>query len=340
MRFGLFQTVQWPAGSDQRQQYRNALAQAVLAEELGYHSVWMTEHHFTRHAITSDSLLLLSHLASRTERIRLGTAVAVLPFHDPVRFAESTALVDQLSDGRLDVGVGRGYQWSEYHGFGIGLDEGNDRFEEALALLLQSWTADAPFAFEGKYHSYDAAFPQPRSIQRPHPPLWHATASADGLRRCAQNGWGVLLAQGTPPEAIRQTVALYQEQLDSLSMPRSSERLVLARGMYCAPTTAEAVATYLGPYHEFSRLAAKVSAPPPDEIGAPHRNPFQFNGEAGLRQSLVCGDPDECSRALQELQEFGIDYVILFVNLGGMEHDRVVASMRLFAEEVMPRFAP
>lgn len=338
MRFGLFQTVQWPAGSDQREQYRNALAQVVLADELGYHSAWMTEHHFTRHAITSDNLALLAYLASRTERIRLGTAVSVLPFHDPVRLAESTALVDQLSDGRLDVGIGRGYQWSEYHGFGIGLDEGNERFEEALAVLLQSWAAEEPFAFEGKYHRYDAAFPQPRSVQRPHPPLWHATASASGLRRCAQNGWGVLLAQGTPPSAITGTVAAYREQIDDLGRPWSPEKLVLARGMYCAPTTAAAIDTYLRPYQDFLQLAAKVSAPPSDEVGTPHRNPFQLDGDPALQQSLVCGDPDECARAVQRLADMGIEHVIFFVNLGGMEHERVVASLKLFAAEVMPRF--
>ena len=339
MKFGLFQTVQWPTGSDQRQQYRNALAQSMLAEELGYHSVWMTEHHFTRHAITSDNLALLAYLASRTEHIRLGTAVTVLPFHDPVRLAESTSLVDQLSDGRLDVGIGRGYQWTEYNGFGIGLDEGNDRFEEALALLLRSWQAEAPFAFEGKYHSYDAAFPQPRSVQRPHPPVWHATASAPALRRCAENGWGVLLAQGTSLEAIEGTVSLYHQQLDSLSIPYSPDKVVLARGMYCVPTTREAVDTFVGPYREFLQLAAKVSAPPSDEVGTPHRNPFQMEGDPTLLQSLVCGDPDTCSRSLEQLAGLGIDYVIFFVNLGGMEHDRVVESLRLFAREVLPRFA-
>lgn len=339
MRFGLFQSVQWPEGSDQRQQYRNALEQSVLAEELGYHSVWMTEHHFTRHGITSDSLALLAYLAARTERIRLGTAVSVLPFHDPVRLAESTAVVDQLSNGRLDVGIGRGYQWAEYHGFGLGLDEGNARFEEALEVLLKSWEAVEPFAFDGKYHRYDAASPQPRPVQRPHPPIWHATASPGGLRRCAEKGWGVLLAQGTTPSAIRGTLDLYRAQLDELSLPSRTDNVVLARGMYCAPSDEAAFDRFLDPYAKFLELAARVSAPPADAVGTPHRNPFQLENDADLRMSLVCGAPDRCATSLEHLAEMGIDYVILFVNLGGMDHDRVVASLRLFAEEVMPRFS-
>ena len=180
MRIGLFLTVQWPPGSDQQRRYRETIEQCVLAEELGYDSVWLTEHHFTRHGITSDSLVLLAHIAARTEQVRLGTAVLVLPFHDPIRLAEQIALVDHLSNGRLDVGIGRGYQWAEYNGFGIGFDEGSDRFEEALAVLLQAWDTEAPVAFSGTYHSYNAAFAQPRPVQRPHPPLWHATTSDDG----------------------------------------------------------------------------------------------------------------------------------------------------------------
>lgn len=339
MKFGLFQTVPWPEGSSQRAQYRKALEQSVLADELGFHSVWLTEHHFSRHGITSDNFALLANLAARTERIRLGTAVTVLPFHDPVRLAESAGIVDHLSDGRLDVGIGRGYQWTEYHGFGMHLDEGGDRFEEALELLLRSWSAEEPFAFDGKYHHYDAAFPQPRPVQQPHPPLWHATGSDDGLRRCAENGWGVLLPQGISREAVRAVVERYAAQVADLSLPFQPEKLVLARGMYCAESDQAAQDTYLGPYVDFLERAARVSAPPSKEEGAAHRNPFQLDDPAKLLETLICGDPESCVAAVRQLEELGIDQVILFVNLGGMDHDLVMRSLRLFAAEVMPQFA-
>src|ERR1044072_1789907 len=105
MKFGLFHSVQWPEGTDQPQRYREAIDQVIRAEELGYESVWFTEHHFSRHGIVSDTFSMLAHLAARTNRIRLGTAVAVLPFHNPVRLAESSAMVDLLSNGRLDLGM-------------------------------------------------------------------------------------------------------------------------------------------------------------------------------------------------------------------------------------------
>lgn len=336
MKFSIFQTVQWPEGSDQHERYREAIDQVTVIEELGYHGVWLPEHHFTRHGITSDSLALLAHLAGLTDRIRLGTAVSVLPFHDPVRLAESIGLVDHLSEGRLDVGIGRGYQWSEYHGFGLGLDEGSDRFEEALDVLLRSWSAEEPFAFDGKYHRYDAAFPQPHPMQTPHPPIFHATASPDGLGRCAENGWSVLLAQGTPLAKISDTIDLYRAQLDQRDLAFDGAHLVLARGMYCAPTTDEAVSTFVGPYAQFLERAAQVSAPPP-AAGEPHRNPFD-PGDQGVRDGLVCGDPDECTRMIERIAELGVGHVMLFMNIADVAHEQVLASLELFAERVMPRF--
>ena len=339
MKIGLFQTVQWPAGTDQGQRYFDAIEQAMLCERAGFDSVWLTEHHFTRHGITSDSLSLLSYLAARTKRIRLGTAVAVLPFHDPVRLAESTALVDQLSGGRLDVGIGRGYQWSEYHGFAIRFDEGTDRFEEALELLLLSWTAEEPFAFEGKYHRYEAAFPQPRPRQQPHPPIWHATTSALGLQRCAENDWGVMLPQATSPAAVVDTISKFRACRQAAGRDDRLERMVLARGMYCAPTNEVARATFLKPYAEFLAQTARVSAPPTSADGGPPRNPFELADDTALHDTVICGDPETCTAGLERLAAEGIENVLLFVNIGGLPHDAVMASLDLFGAEVLPRFA-
>ena len=110
MQVGLFHSIQWPEGSNQQDRYDQALTQACHADEAGFDSVWLTEHHFSRHGIVSDSLMVLAHLAARTSSVRLGTAVSVLPLHHPVRLAEAAATVDQLSGGRLDLGIGRGYQ--------------------------------------------------------------------------------------------------------------------------------------------------------------------------------------------------------------------------------------
>jgi alkanesulfonate monooxygenase SsuD/methylene tetrahydromethanopterin reductase-like flavin-dependent oxidoreductase (luciferase family) len=193
MQVGLFHSIQWPEGSSPQDRYDQALTQACRADEAGFDSVWLTEHHFSRHGIVSDSLMVLAHLAARTSSVRLGTAVSVLPLHHPVRLAEAAATVDQLSGGRLDLGIGRGYQPGEFRGFGVDIAEKHDRFAEALDVLDRLWSTDGPVSHSGKFWSFEDAYPQPRPVQRPHPPLWLATDSPDGLAMCAAKDWGVLL---------------------------------------------------------------------------------------------------------------------------------------------------
>ena len=154
MRFGIFQFAQWPEGSVQQVRLREAVEQSVLAEALGFDSVFMTEHHFSRHGIVPDNLLMLSFIAARTRTIRLETAVCVLPLHDPVRLTESAALFDQLSAGRLEFGIGRGYQWGEFNGFGLTLDDRAARFDESIEVILRAWTSAEPFSHHGRCWRY------------------------------------------------------------------------------------------------------------------------------------------------------------------------------------------
>ena len=145
MRFGLFHSVQLPDSSAQQRYYTEALDQVLKAEQLGFDSVWFTEHHFTRHGIVSATMSVLAYLAGVTSTIRLGTAVSVLPFHNPIQLAEEVATVDLLSNGRLDLGVGRGYQWGEYHRLNIAMDEADERFAESMEVMTKAWTSTGPF---------------------------------------------------------------------------------------------------------------------------------------------------------------------------------------------------
>ena len=162
MKFGLFHSVQLPDSTQQARYYREALDQALHAESLGYDSVWFTEHHFTRHGIVSATLSLLAYLAGVTSDIRLGTAVTVLPFHNPVLLAEQAATVDLLSGGRLDFGVGRGYQWGEFHRMNIPMDEASRRFEESMSVVTKAWTATEPFDHDGEFWSFNDLTVQPK----------------------------------------------------------------------------------------------------------------------------------------------------------------------------------
>lgn len=334
MKFGLFHTVQWPEGSEVRDRIRESLQQAVHAERLGFHSVWFTEHHFARHGITADNLGLLAYLAASTERIRLGTAVSVLPFHHPLRLAESVATVDILSEGRFDFGVGRGYQWAEYHGFGMELSEGADLFRESLDLITRAWTAESPFSHRGARWQFDDVNVLPRPLQQPYPPIWLATASPDGFRRCAEHDWNVMLPQGLSLDQIANLVGMYRAALDEADKPYEADKVVLARAVYVAKDDRTAWDVADPVYDRFRENVAKLTASP--EALASNRNPFETGN---YRETAMFGSPETCTRMLRDLQGLGIEHVILFDHMGGLTHRQIVDSLDLFAAEVTPRFA-
>ena len=333
MQIGLFHSIQWPEGSDQRDRYEQALAQAVRADELGFDSVWLTEHHFSRHGIVSDSLMVLAHLAARTQRVRLGTAVSVLPLHHPLRLAEAAATVDQLSGGRLDLGIGRGYQPGEFRGFGVDIADKNDRFAEALDVLRKVWAADGPVTHEGRFWSFEDAAPQPRPVQRPHPPLWVATDSPDGLARCAAEDWGVLLPQGTSLTVTAQQMKRYAEALAGVGAGPERGRAYLARAAHVAATDEQAWAEAEGPYKDFLGYADKLrKATSAGAAGG--RSPFDL--DADLRDSALFGSPETVLSRLRDIRELGIERVMLFVHLGGLPHETILSSLDLLAREVLP----
>ncbi len=334
MQFGLFHSVQWPVGTAQYDRYQQALAQAVHAEALGFESVWMTEHHFSRHGITADSLNLLSHLAAKTERIRLGTAVSVLPFHDPIQLAESAGIVDQLSGGRLDLGIGRGNMWSEFHGFAVSHDDRARRFDEAAQVLARAWQSDAPFSHHGEFYDYDDVVVQPRPHQQPHPPIWLATAGGRGLKRCAEQGWNVMLPQGLQPDAVSEAIAGYQTELANIGATYNPDNVVLARALYVADDTETAWNEVEAAYIAFIAQARRGAATPGSNPDL--NNPFDVETR---KKGAVFGGPEDVIEMLREVEALGIEHIIFFVNFGDLPHERVMRSLDRFAQHVMPHFS-
>jgi alkanesulfonate monooxygenase SsuD/methylene tetrahydromethanopterin reductase-like flavin-dependent oxidoreductase (luciferase family) len=334
MQIGLFHSIQWPEGSDQADRYEQGLAQACRADELGFDSVWLTEHHFSRHGLVSDSLAVLAHLAARTSRVRLGTAISVLPLHHPLRVAEAAATVDQLSGGRLDLGIGKGYQPGEFRGFGVDIAEKNDRFTEALDILQKVWATDGPVSYSGRYWSFEDAAPQPRPRQRPHPPLWVATDSPEGLARCAEEDWGVLLPQGTSLTVVAGQMKRYAEALAGTGQGPERGRAYLARATYVAASDDQAWAEAETPYKDFLGYADKLRRATSAGAAAGGRSPFDLEGD--LRDSALFGSPGTVVDRLRAISELGVDGVLLYVHLGGLTHEQIMSSLDLFAREVLP----
>jgi alkanesulfonate monooxygenase SsuD/methylene tetrahydromethanopterin reductase-like flavin-dependent oxidoreductase (luciferase family) len=194
MKFGLFGGARargGPAGDSSA--YHDFINYVVEAEKLGFSSVFLVEHHFTGFGQVSASMSLLAYLAARTERIRLGTAVVVLPWHNPILVAEQAATLDLLSNGRLDFGVGKGYRTYEFSGFCIAPEEATERFDEAIDVIRTAWTSQGRFSHHGKRWHFDNVVVEPYPIQQPHPPFWLGAGSAESIRRAARDGYNLLL---------------------------------------------------------------------------------------------------------------------------------------------------
>ena len=193
MQFGLFGGARTKrgVGFEDSQGYDSFIEYVIEADRLGFRQLFMVEHHFTGHGQVSASMTVLSYLAARTRHIRLGTAVVVVPWHNPVLVAEQVATLDLLSGGRVDFGVGKGYRQAEFDGFCIPIAEATERFDEAMEIIRKAWTTPhdkngGRFSHHGERWHYDKIVVEPEPLQRPHPPLWLAAGSQDSIKRAAR----------------------------------------------------------------------------------------------------------------------------------------------------------
>jgi alkanesulfonate monooxygenase SsuD/methylene tetrahydromethanopterin reductase-like flavin-dependent oxidoreductase (luciferase family) len=225
MEFALFYEIPvarpWSRTSE-LEAYRNTLEQVIYAEEMGWHAVWSVEHHFLEeYSHCSNPEVLYGAIAARTERMRIGYGVRLMPspYNHPVRSAESAAVLDLLSNGRVEFGTGRSTTRAELEGFGVDPHETRGMWREAVEHIVGCWTNDE-YEFEGTHWSMPKRRVLPKPIQDPHPPVWGATGSEDGHRMMGQLGLGLLsFSVGTPPEELARRVAIYREGLASCTKP-------------------------------------------------------------------------------------------------------------------------
>src|SRR5262249_23732021 len=216
MRFGLFgsATARHEAPDvDSGQGYRQFIEYNIEAEALGYHSTFLVEHHFTGFGQVSASLSLLTWVAAKTSTLRVGTAVLVLPWHNPVLVAEQAATIDLLSGGRLDFGVGKGYRHNEFVGFAIPMEEADARFNESLDVIAKAWTGER-FSHHGRYWRFEDIMVEPPTAQKPHPPLWMGAGSPDSIRRVAERGYNLLLDQFGSFEVTAERIAIFKSEVE------------------------------------------------------------------------------------------------------------------------------
>src|SRR5438067_2133198 len=241
MRFGLFGSaaarrpnLSEAAEFDSSEGFRDFIEYNVEAEALGFHGSFVVEHHFTGYGQVSATINLLTWLGARTRTLRLGTAVIVLPWHNPVLLAEQAATLDLLSGGRLDFGVGKGYRYNEFAGFCVDMEEADARFDEALSVITQAFTNNAPFSHQGRYWQYDNITVEPPPAQRPHPPFWMGAGSQRSVAEVARRGYNLLLGQYDLAEDVVGLVAQFKADVEARGRAFDPMEVGVARAVHIA----------------------------------------------------------------------------------------------------------
>lgn len=304
--------------------FRQTVEQVRLAEALGFHSVWLTEQHFNNFGACPDPLTLLAHLAGLTKRIRLGTSVVVLSIHNPVSIAEQAALVDQLSEGRLELGIGKGHAKQNYKAFGMESNESEARFYEAHDLLKMAWSKDE-FSYHGDFFDAENIRVIPRPFQSPHPPLWVATFGNPAMIQFAARNSYPLLHTFTG-DSLKQNLEMYRTEYSGSESPSMS----LSRMVYL--------------HEDGDRAREEMRAPArwyiDNNPGRPeHIANYDMAVEEFMNKLGIIGSVEESVEYIRQLQaEHQIEYLMCIFGPGGLDPQKITASMRLFAEKVMPEF--
>ena len=329
------------------------LEQATLAEQLGFDGVWLTEHNFTGESVYADPIPFAAALAMRTQKIRIGFAVIQLALRHPVRLATQLSLLDNLSRGRLDIGVGRGSIFNEYEfvGYGLRSNDARQRMGEALEVMTRAWTA-APLDFKGKYFTLRLPELRPAPVQQPHPPIWHSVASPASFRHCGEKAVPILTVR-LPVAEIGTRLGQYAEGLsvsglDGPAQLRLRQQAAIWRWVYVGESRAAAEGEFVAALSLTRQhmMHARQAFNPLDFRADPDLlNPWTdpaYSEAEGIRYALssgtLIGTAEDVAGQVAELREAGVGHLLCQMSFGYLDHERIKRSMRRFGETVIPAF--
>ena len=338
----LFPESKTPAGD--YDVIEESLREAELSEKLGYDVIWLAEHHFDGGCAYVDPTTFAAAIAARTTKIKIGFAVAQMALHHPIRFAEQIALVDNISKGRMVVGVGRGtaYNFYEFRGFGIDPNEAHDMLLEVEDILVKSWTTNN-YKHDGKYWQLELPVLRPQVFQKPHPPMIRACSGLESTLEMAREGRPFMMNVQSDETTVKR---LRQYQTTMSEAGHSDETVAQSmadswvwRNIFVADTDAEAeklgisyfreMRAYLQTNRDKMNTNAELQAQAAGAVGAARNS---------LEHGVIVGSPETVSERLQAVNDSGVGGVIIHFRLGAMPYDLNSHSMKLFAEQVMPNF--
>jgi alkanesulfonate monooxygenase SsuD/methylene tetrahydromethanopterin reductase-like flavin-dependent oxidoreductase (luciferase family) len=360
MHFGMFSLAQFPDHSDLVKSFDADIELFELAEEIGYDSGWIAEHLFSTYGAVTSTQVYAAALAQRTKRMRLGMAVVVMPFNHPLRTAADFALVDILSHGRLEMGVGRAYQPHEFTGLGVPMSKSRAMFEEGMDILLKAWTQEK-ISYKGDFWTIPEPVELlPKPVQKPYPAIWQATISPESFTQAARHGWNLQFA--TPftyrtyreawKDKLEESCQSYEAECVKLGRdPKAAERMILVP--YFVHKDREKAKEIFGKHVQW--FYDKVSSSQLAQSTATSIVPgYEKTMSEGIKTrdmgylnfdklhefgACIAGDPAEAVDKLAEFKErFGLTEVVCWFTPGGVPAELAAESMRLTMDEVAPKF--
>ena len=315
--------------------YRQILAQIARGEELGYDNIWLTEHHFTEDGYNPSLMTTAAAVAMRTQTIRIGTFIIVLPYQHPVLLAEEVANVDILSDGRFDLGVGQGYSHYEFDALCMNRSERGMRTRESISLIERLFKEDS-VTFDGKFTKVKEARLSPTPVQQPAPPIWIGARGPKAITRAAEMGYHLMATIGPDP------APLYMEKLEQSGRDPSKFNIAQLRMVYCADSedqAGEESQEQLFDMPEFDQdILSEAADAEGDDKPLPVTKPEDMRHSV-LAEHFMIGTPQQVAEKLDKFQqEFRCTDFIMNTQFPGIDPARATRSMELFAEQVMPQF--
>lgn len=349
MRFGMFDTIRWHEDWTAESTIDATLEQIELADQSGIQDIWLGEHHFSRHGILSGIFSFMGAVAARTKNARIGTAIIILPFHNPVQVAEESATIDIISNGRFSLGVGAGYQAQEFHGMGVDITRSREMFTEYLEVVQECWQ-DKPLNYKGNFVDIQDINVIPKPIQKPGPPIYIAVStSPESVDNAAKLGLPILV--GGPTTTLGQTPAvvdLWHERMEHYGHPHENIDLPVSANIYVAPTMEEAEKDLAGLEDKINEEFYRVGNPADKNGNIPdnykhwvHRDrDRQVSGEMARKEGIrpLIGTPEVICERIEVLRSKGINRIFGRYGSAGLDQDKTLRSIELFTSKVMPEF--
>ncbi len=341
MDFGIFTDYPVRQGMVEPEAFDEAFSQVELADQAGIDSVWLAEYHFSPdRSVSSAPLIIGSAVAARTSNIRIGLAVQVLPLFNPLRVAEEVATMDQISKGRFNFGIGRSGSTKFYDAFGVNYSESRTRFYESLDVILKAWTCDG-VSHHGEHFNIEGVSVVPKPYQKPYPPFRVAIASEDSYSQMGELGYPIFVMSNTPLPQLEERVSQYRDAWQAAGHPGSGDVMLRAPAFisesadeaYSAPEAS----TMRGIAYRVNELIATAAN---QEVIDRLKKVADVPYSEILKARCIYGTPEAVVDRIHEFDDrLGLSGILMEVNYGGqIPYDKVVNTIQLLADKVMPRF--